>query len=370
MMTADRLRVVPANSHRGLLGTSAFLGLASGTMTVVISGALPAGSFASLAVLFLGPLGMGALFVLVLPFRTQRWLPVLSAAGCFWIAQFVGVCLGLLVSSALSGTQPLSDVFAFKFLGGLLVAVAMALAIAAGFATASLAMIRFALFRTVEQSGLLCWRCGYDTASERVVNCPECGTAVDPTAFRWNWLHRVVATGQVAGWIGGAAVAASALGIVAAVWESRVAPVNRFAYQMQRFGSVVSGRVYEVGGSAFASGLATVQVRTSLDAAKGVDLLIVYVPVTRGGPSMQLQLDSAPRPVGGGWVSNPSVPKVLCDLNASHAEVVMESGIPQSLKDAMLAAAGTVSWHGWLGANTPPPNIGIDPSPHFETSGE
>src|SRR5688572_28453451 len=86
-------------------------------------------------------------------------------------------------------------------------------------------------------------------------------------------------------------------------------------------------------------------------------LHVMRPPQPRGdGIVLQIQLYRVTDTYGGVEESSAGAPRVLCNLNAGQAAEVEAHGVPQSLKDAMLAAT-TGNWMGWSGPGPLPPDI-------------
>lgn len=362
-MATDRLRVVPANSHRGLPATAALLGCLAGLcFAAMLTGPVMHHYLSATVLLWTVPI-VSVILAIAATFVTQRWLMVAMCVATFGgsLALFAG--LGLAIVQSRSELAVFSKHAIAERSTMLLAEVAIGFVAGAILGSVALAITRHLVFRTVEQNGLLCWRCGYNTGSERVLNCPECGTPGDPKRFRSRWLHRVVAVGRRIGWAVCLALLLIGIGIEgAACYHNKDSPRSRFVQAMAKHGRVEPGTIYAIGGTLDPQGV-TLLVRTPLDASQRLDLLIVHVPPPprADGAVMQLQVAQTPS-LTGGFVA---CPQVLCNLNAVQAEVVMAAGVPESLKDAMLKASAAISWRGWPLGSALPPNIGVDPTPHF-----
>jgi hypothetical protein len=332
---------------------------------------LPAGDTAFLITVLGPPLVCGIGFGALLPRLTQRAGHVFVLGGAFWAAMDFACEQAPPIAEGSMGAG-------FMSLSGalwMLVELAVAGLIGGLIGLALLWVTRLVLFVTQEQDGQWCWRCGYRTGSERITVCPECGTPVDAARFKWNRLHRCVALGRRVGWIGAALLVLLGVAYIAANWSDRIAPAARFAERMGRFGTIACGNYYAPGSSPVSLGTPCLgAARLPLDPASALDLLVVYRPdVSPGGTVMQLQLFkvvgvSVVKVLGmPGDVTEASqgVPRILCDLNDEQAEEVMEHGVPQSLKDAMLKATAGVSWDGWAGTAPVPADVRVDPAPHF-----
>jgi hypothetical protein len=107
-----------------------------------------------------------------------------------------------------------------------------------------------------------------------------------------------------------------------------------------------------------------IAVRVPLNPPASLDLLICQ-PSTGSAAAMQLHVRKVTHRTRFSWQESPGMPRLLCDLDHAQAEYVLQHGVPQSLKDAMLAAEPAVSWDGWMLATPVPPDIRVDPAPHF-----
>jgi hypothetical protein len=106
-------------------------------------------------------------------------------------------------------------------------------------------------------------------------------------------------------------------------------------------------------------------------------VLVVLIPKNLlGAPGMQLQITSLVEVrtkysrTGAIMPEAYGDPDVRCDLNGPQAAWVVQNGIPQSLIDAMQAAAKQAGWRPIdpNGESTAPPIIQISPTSHFAVS--
>jgi hypothetical protein len=96
-------------------------------------------------------------------------------------------------------------------------------------------------------------------------------------------------------------------------------------------------------------------------------------PAPPGAPSMQIALTSlcGVRTEYFGENILPQVygdPPIVCDLNASQAAFVQQNGVPQTLIDAMQAAAQNAGWKPINPSGVsvyPGPQVNINPKPHI-----
>lgn len=239
-----------------------------------------------------------------------------------------------------------------------LLLVAMAGAYGALCGVLAITLSRRFLFVVAEQSGSLCWRCGYDLGAASISVCPECGTQAAPAHFRLarpiRLFDRLARRGRVF---------LIMLAVSAGAWctsrvFTRVIPTYQFYSAFGGWGQpgdpghtwlyVPSGRT--------PSGLwdgAAACLPFDDDPSRG--LIVAYWP---GGPPgaprgirMRIQYVQMPQPAampaGAPPVCYPdegSV-RIYADLNAEQARrVVRENRVPPELAAALRNRATEQAW--------------------------
>jgi hypothetical protein len=153
-------------------------------------------TFACVAATFLLPaIPVSMLIVRVHP-RLRRLLVcgVVYGAACF-LAVFA-VTLAVNPEIMLAPWEPRDS-----GIGGAVLQIVVGVALAilvfvAGFSAAfaiGAAIERFLGKHTVEQTGRVCWSCGYNLGAANITVCPECGGGFDPTAACSAKSHRLLA---------------------------------------------------------------------------------------------------------------------------------------------------------------------------------
>jgi hypothetical protein len=306
----------------------------------------------------LGPMLLPAVLVaFVLTRRTQRrGLLVLTMTVEMATFALVGFVLGALDfrSPAQLNPHELLD-------WDVLILTAMAAAFGALCGLGAWAVSRQWLYVIDEQTGTLCWRCGYDSGSTAIGVCPECAAPAAPERFR------------LAGFIAGFDRLARhgrawliVLVVGAAAWAGyRVATGVLPIY---RFYAAFAGRATPPGpgGSPscwlyvppgkMPSGMwdgAAACVPFADDPANG--LLIAYWPAgpRNGSGPVRMRVQYAqmpvpiPMPAGAPPVSYPDEgsTRIYADLDGEQARrVIAAKSVPAGLEQALRARAAELNW--------------------------
>ncbi len=217
-MSTPRLRVRKPVSVRGLLVVAVLVGMLLGGIAeaswfvvwpvtyrlaswLVLSD--PMAGFMMLASAFvIAMLLLALLFMIVIAASCQRLL-VNAAASAAMVATFVvtTTLLDFLTPPFQSIVAGANEDLYFDLIG-FAVGVTVAPAIAAGVAVIVALLVRTFVWRTIDQDGTLCFRCGYSLAQSSATMCPECGAPADGggrvrhrahrlthwLGHRWRWL--------------------------------------------------------------------------------------------------------------------------------------------------------------------------------------
>lgn len=322
-------RVVPPLPRSGLLALSAAAGLLSSIAADVLgkyAQSVPSKAGRSevlLTLLRLSPfLGPGIAYVLLLSLATPRRSDVLKATAAFSLTFALGVnAMEVLLNPWF--TMPLQDQCA-----PWLITPALITLLYSGLALAVHWGISKTVLAPIEQTGSLCWRCGYDAGDFK--RCPECGREREQrTPFAWRRLLNAAA-----------ARARTILGLLLVVLLT-LACYRVWTYTMPawRFQTCMKGAEQIVGWLGTGS---------PISATGRVPALGVSVPFTAGasaGVAMSYSPSDVPkRPAmqvfvyetrsnTAGRFFNPYNPPIWCDLDRAQAEYVTRHGLPAALVD-------------------------------------
>lgn len=345
-------RVIPVYEPRGLYASSAAIAILLGPpMGInelwgsVNSAAI--GPWAQIAVVFLLPL----VFIVIFATRCQRTRPVFLTGLVFGFSFW----LSCIVAQQLA--QP--TVSGATLLGGLWVGFLVA-AGSVGLITGLTALVlrwlvRFMLVIYIEQTGGLCWRCGYPTDPASQSRCSECGQSLgaDPARPRF-----MVLMARVRRWARPTLVVLLLMffGVAATVIARRGYSIHRFQSAFPADDAHRPGGFIQVAGPEDK----TIQLWTAgawapFPASTSLGLIASYLPEDKPGlPAMQLRLTSRPAPNTFIAVS----PEVFCSLDRAQADFIIRQGLPAGLVEAM-QVSGTPANGAFIERTE------IDPTPYF-----
>ncbi len=217
-------------------------------------------------------------------------------------------------------------------------------AVGGGLALALQALGNDLFCSVVVQDGTLCPDCGYSLRVAGHARCSECGRDASAPSARRATLGRAVA------FVYRRARAFSLIAILLALvmfvrqHVAVVRPMQAFQSRFQAAavpslsGSMYGDDFYRDGTSWPAQGAAEAlpQDPTKL-------LLVMYAPGALRQPIMQIRLQWQ-LPVAGPPLFFDGMPAIVCNLTAEQAEQVVANGVPETLADALLAAAKDACW--------------------------
>jgi hypothetical protein len=244
----------------------------------------------------------------------------------------------------------------------MLVLVVLAMLLGAICALVAWWVTRTSLVVMVEQTGTLCWRCGYDRGSGGIAVCPECGTPVEPAVMRGaGWVRLFDSLAKQ----GRVALALLVSGLL--VWSGqqvfgRILPTVRFyeAFRETSVPPVAASAPWcwlYVPPGKNPSGLwdgAAACVPFEEDPTHG--LVVAYWPTGPGncrtGVRMRIQYAQMPQavavPAGVGPIAYPDEgsTRVYADLRAEQARAIVETGrVPPKLAESLRRRAAEVNWN-------------------------
>lgn len=380
---STRVRVLPPVSKRGLLLLSLALGLAHGLIGSWLIALLgdqffgmtgPVSTFGmirvalTLAVLFVLPaVPVGMLLARVHP-RIGRLL----ACGALYGA----ACLpGILAVIVACNPQSLIIVFEPRPQGaiGAVVSVAFFTALGMGVCAAvltcvfalALAIERFIGKRVIEQTGLICWSCGYNLGSATIPVCPECGEAFDPHARPRAASNRILASLVRLRWGLAALALLVAVGPVVNVLLGHTIPSAQFMLALPAGARLEQAGM--MGNYYFRSGASGTSPRTLMPIMYGwwipdpdsptTGLAVQYVPQAQGNEtSMYITrafLHDFTVPAGAviagpapkDEMLAPGTARIVARLSRAQAASIIESrSLPPGLAEAIRREAQSQSW--------------------------
>jgi hypothetical protein len=353
-----------------MIGFAAFAGLISGPIYVAaLRFSLPIPNWALSLLIQIGtPVAMGTAFSALVAVVVRRRASVALLSVVFWIAMALAAGFVFEVRHASEAGYD-ADLTSRRWWISEAIFILVA-SVVGGLLGLLTAFVSRMWMTPQEQDGLWCWRCAYRVGEGAITVCPECGTPVNPSRFRYHLIHRMVTFGRRIGWVGVVLASLPMLSLLATnnTGGGTSATVR---YNLEKHGKAEGAFFCVPGSSPLSAGPACEGVRIPLSPPASLDLIAAYRSVPRAGePIVQLQVSqvlsrgSAILGLGASMTSSLPIPRVLCDLNEKQAAYILEKGVPPSLKSAMLAAStgGTV---GWMGSAPPPPDIRIDPTLHF-----
>lgn len=235
-------------------------------------------------------------------------------------------------------------------------------------------------YSLIPQTGSMCWKCAYDLGSPQVTVCPECGTAAEPGRFRQAWLvcrvrsHLTKARPLLIALIGALAV------FVGASYVRHVSPTVRLVNQLKASSHAADAVSFSHLQMASGSAMHAADLAVSTDdgdlPASGVVVGITLWRSPDGGSSLTATLQlmmRVPPPYGPTPMASLEAgsANVVARLDAAQTASIARSGVPASLKKALVAEAARV---GWTPTPLPPgtfiqlqplPVHEVDPDPHF-----
>lgn len=334
--------------------------------------------------LFLIPLVVPTVLIAaVVARRVARMRTVLG----FGVTMMAGFILAAGIVSTLHFSTPVQVPRALDLSWSMLVVAAAALVYGVLAGWFGWWVSRAVLPHVVEQTGTLCWGCGYDRGPGPISVCPECARPAEPdrrAGPRWTAaFDRLAARARTV---------TTLLLIAFAAWSgwqifTRILPVQRF-YAAFRETSVPEPSSQSpwcwlyVPPGAMPSGVwdgAAACVPFADDPGRGV--IVAYWPggprnAGGGGVRMRVQYAQMPQPVvlpaGVPPVAYPDEgsTRVYADLDARQARMVVAAGrVPPGLVEALRARAAEVGWNmpagGAVGLR-PVPESAVPASEYFE----
>lgn len=286
-----------------------------------------------------------AVFSCVLLAVTQKWRSVFPSV---WLFAFSQLIVGDLASTILSPYDRGASLGAYGFIGDAVQIFGVALLVA-GLAVLSLYLARWCIVVLVEQTGLLCWNCAYDTGSASIARCPECGASIDPTRFRYGplasslrWLSRCsgrILLAVMVLLLTAAGLTMNHQGTIAAsrfadrFWFPPTRPILSSPERM------MAGTIRDPARTGPFAYFTCLGAWVPIDENTGQGVAVSYLPAARPGvPAMQLRLMILNKRPAGDYYSESS-PPVSCSLDRGPAEWVVRHGVPASLLTAMKDAA-------------------------------
>lgn len=366
------LRVVPPYNPRGLLPLAATLGAVSGVLTLALFVWLTTnyrvidtpvyGLVLLVHLAVLPPLVAGALLA-----RFTQHPRLTTVVGLvFGAAQAAGFLAYTFTTSETGGaTAATTDLYISLALLAVFSSLGCGLFHLARFLTRSL------LFNTIEQTGTLCHRCGYDRAAPSIAVCPECAAPADPSSFRarrflaiTGLAHRVARPLAAALLLIGVAAAANTL-------ITRTIPAARFVRTFRAAGAHISlWYITPLNWPNWPPGTRSAgAVGAWLPFPDGSDrtILVLYAPDRDAPePAMQIVVAAVPSSHSRHVYPDHGSPHIALNLPRHLAEHVAREGLPLSLARAIADHADSSGWKPAGGAG--PVLIvssEIDLAPHF-----
>lgn len=238
---------------------------------------------------------------------------------------------------------------------------------------------RWFRFRPIEQTGTLCWRCGYDRTEASIKICPECGVRV--------WLAKPRGWGSRA-WVGAILRAARPLLMILGVvflslcvrWVvTGVLPAIDLMHMMTRAQpgvkvshvKIMNQRTIRQSDGASVTTW-TPEFAFALPTSER-DERLVSGRIAILNDQRVLRLLIVPKPAANsGDMVYPAAFEVSCNLTARQTDWAIHHGVPAALTEALVEASKTSNW-------IPPPSIftgvptqpdparavRVDPAPFF-----
>ncbi len=307
------------------------------------------------------------LYAGVLLTLTQRTAPIFAGAWRFSLVHLwiYGVTRALLDPFDRGATLTIDRMLLNTF----------GLAIVATVVASTVVLINWGVRRCwlvlVEQTGTLCWKCGYDSGSPAISRCPECGSTIDLRRFR----HQPVISS--ARWLAQRSRALFAVATLGAVIGGAIIMRAQGTVNALRFGS----RFYGSPKSTWVglprnmiTGWIPDPVRTGTQAAipclgasmklrERPELIahINYLPVAHGG-TVAMRIEIMRDPAVRQPLAPPGMASVFCHLGRVHTEEVVDRGVSESSLGAMIASLDQSARRSIIGSAGP---MEFDAEPYF-----
>ena len=366
------LRVVPPYRPRGLLPLAAALGEVSGVLTLALFVWLTTNyraidTFVS-GLIVLVPLALlpPLLGGFLLSHLTQQPRLTTRAGLVFGAGQAFGF---LVYTFATSETGGVIGVGVNLIIA--LTVLALFTLLGCGLFHVARFVTRSVLFVTVEQTGTLCHRCGYDRGTPSVAICPECATPADPTRFRAVGLLTLASMAHRVARPVAAVLLFISLVAAAHTFATRTVPAARFIRTFRTAGAHISRWFITPPnwpnwppGTRCASAIGA-----WLPFPDGSDrvVLVLYAPDENAPePAMQIAVAAGPAPPSRHAPPDFGSPQVAADLPRPLAERVARNGLPAEFLRAITAEADAGNWKpaGATGIHLIT-DAAFDPAPYF-----
>ncbi len=230
---------------------------------------------------------------------------------------------------------------------------------------------------SLQQTGLICWSCGYNLGAPSITVCPECGRAFDPAAD-----PQIAALTIVRGLSRrGRTLLLLACAAGAGLWMHTLAthtiPCAQFLWACPTAGKldqVISSHVYSRGGTDWRDFAQPISLGWWLsdEGSETVGISVQFLPESRDEEGRVFVGRACRVAMGSGAVPDPrwicpGTTSVFAKLTPKQAdEMIAQGAVPSSLLKAIKSAAETAGWRECSYTTPTKGETVVDPAQHFQ----